>query len=317
MAKKKVFRPRVSSADIRKKIKFFYMEKFFNKWMNKYEFPELNYQQKHYFMKKMWAEGTIAVSLIKSADNLLAGLMDSGVIDMKENKIIFTPWTFAQRYNIYDFPTHIRLINTRGMKFITTKELELDKEAVIIYAQKNHKSVLSSIEAKILEIVDLEMKKRTALKAQSQSWMFAFSPEDFEQAKILQEQIENDEPYMMVPLTEVDKAKSLTSGAPYIVDKLQTEIDGRVNEVLTMLGVNNIGVGEKKEHLIVDEVNANNEDVNQQSYSFTSEVEDGFDRVGKVLGFKVHVIDVNEMFKEAEDEVDEKEDNPDESNFDD
>ena len=76
-------------------------------------------------------------------------------------------------------------------------------------------------------------------------------------------------------------------------------------------------LAKKKEHLIVDEVNANNEDVNQQSYSFTSEVEDGFDRVNKVLGFKVHVIDVNEMFKEAEDEVDEKEENPDESNFDD
>ena len=158
------------------------------------------------------------------------------------------------------------------------------------------------------------MKKRTALKAQSQSWMFAFSPEDFEQAKILQEQIENDEPYMMVPLTEVDKAKSLTSGAPYIVDKLQQEIDGRVNEVLTILGVNNIGIGEKKEHLIVDEVNANNEDVNQQSYSFTSEIEDGFDRVDKVLGFKVHVIDMNEVYKEAEDEVDEKMEDEDNGN---
>ena len=312
MAKKRVFRPRSSSADIRKRIKFFYMEKFFNKWMNKYDFPELNYQQKHYFMKKMWADGTIAVSLISTSDNLLAGLMDSGVIDMKENKIIFTPWVFAQRYNIYDFPTHIRLINTRGVKFITTDELELDKDAVIIYAQKNHKSVFSSIEAKINEIVDLEMKKRTALKAQSQSWMFAFSPEDYDQAKVLQEQMENDEPYMFVPLEEVDKAKSLTSGAPYIVDKLQNQIDGRVNEVLTILGVNNIGIGEKKEHLIVDEVNANNEDIEQSSYSFTSEVEDGFDRVNKVLGYKVHVVDVNEFFKEVEDEVDEKEDYSDE-----
>ena len=138
MAKKRLFRPRASSKDIRNKIKFFYMEKFFNKWMSKYEFPELNYQQKHYIMKKWWGEGSIAVSLVKTADKVLAGLIDDGVIDMQENKIIFTPWTFAQRYNIYDFPTHIRLINVRGVKFITDKELELDKEAVIVYAQKNH-----------------------------------------------------------------------------------------------------------------------------------------------------------------------------------
>ena len=199
------------------------------------------------------------------------------------------------------------------MKFITNKELELDKEAVIIYAQKNHKSVYSSIEAKIQEIVDLEMKKRASLKCQSQAWMFAFAPEDYEQAKVLQDQIENDEPYMFVPFREVDKVKALTSGATYIVDKIQNEIDGRVNEVLTMLGVNNIGINEKKEHLVVDEINANNEDIEQQSISFKSEIEEGFERVYKVLGYYVQVIDLNEEFKEDEDELDEKEDNEDAS----
>ena len=310
MAKKIIFRPRISTKDIRKKIEFFYNEKYFNKWMSKYEFPKLNYQQIHYIMKKFWCDGSIACSNIVKADSKLAELMTDGLIDMKENKIIFTPWAFANRYNIYDFPTHIRLINTRGVKFITPKELELDQEAVLIYAQKNHKSVFSTIEAKLMEIVDLEMKKRVALKCQSQAWMFAFAPEDFEQAKVLQEQIEADSPYMFVPFQEVDKVKALTSGAPYIVDKIQAQIDKINNEILTMLGVNNIGIGEKKEHLIVDEVNANNEDIEQQSYSFTSEIEDGFKRVEKVLGFYCPVIDVNDMFKETEDEIDEKEDEP-------
>lgn len=308
MAKKRIYRPRMSTKDIRNKIKFFYMEKFFNKWMSKYEYPELNYQQKHYIMKKLWSDGSVAVSLIKSADPVLAGLIEDKVIDYKENDIIFTPWAFANRYNIYDFPTHIRLINARGVKFITARELELDKEAVIIYAQKNHKSVFSSIEFIINQLVDIEMKKRIALKAQAQPWFFAFSSEDFEQAKVLQEQMENDEPYMFIPFNEADKVKSISSGQQYIVDKLQQDIDGRLNTGLTIIGVNNIGIGEKKEHLIVDEVNANNEDINQQSYSYKSEIEDGFDRVEKVLGKKVHVIDINELFKEDEDEIDEKED---------
>lgn len=315
MAKKKrIFRPRISSSDIRKKIRFYYNEKYFNKWMSKYEYPELNYQQKHYLMKKFWAEGSIACSKITSANGNLKQLILAGAIDMKENIIIFTPWTFANRYNIYDFPTHIRLINTRAVKFITTEELELDVDAVIIYAQKNHKSIFSAIEAKIDEIVDLEMKKRSALKAQSQAWLFAFSDEDFEQAKVLQEQLEADEPYLFVPLAEVDKFKGVSSGVQYIVDKIQDQIDCINNEILTILGVNNVGVGEKKEHLIVDEVNANNEDIEQQSISYKSEIEDGFDRVNKCLGFKVNVIDMNEIYKEAEDEVDEKEDGEDDEN---
>ena len=316
MPKIKIYRPRVSSNDVRKKIKFYYLEKFFNKWMNKYEFSNLNYQQKHYIMKKFWSVGTIACSQIKSADETLAGLMDDGSIDMGENKIIFTPWTFANRYNIYDFPTHVNLINTRGVKFITTKILEIDKEVVIGFAQKNHKSIYSSIEAKIDELVDIEMKKRVSRKAQSQPWLFAFSPEDFEQAKRLQEQMENDEPYLFAPFNDVDKVKGITSGAPYVVDKFEQDRQKIENDILTMLGVNNVGIGEKKEHLIVDEVNANNEDIEQQSISFKSEIEDFFDRIYKVFGYKVQVYDMNEMFKEAEDEVDEKEDdNNDESNY--
>ena len=312
MAKEIYYRAKPSDKKIKDRIRFFYVEKFFNKWMSKYEFPELNYQQKHYCMKKWWSVGNVACSNVASADKLLAGLMASGEVDMKENQIIFTPWAFANRYNIYDFPTHATLINTRGVKFITPRVLEIDKEVVIIYAQKNHKSVWSSIEVKVEEIVDLEMKKRTALKAQSQAWFFAFSPEDFKIAKALQESLDNDDPYMFGAFNDPDRIKGIQSGAPYIVDKIQQQIDGRVNEVLTMLGVNNIGIDEKKEHLVVDEINANNEDIEQQSISFKSEIEDGFERVAKVLGFKVHVVDMNEMFKEAEDEVDEEEDPNDE-----
>ena len=312
MAKEIYYRAKASDKKIKDRIRFFYVEKFFNKWMSKYEYPELNYQQKHYIMKKFWSVGNVACSNVASADKLLAGLMASGEVDMKENQIIFTPWAFANRYNIYDFPTHATLINTRGVKFITPRVLEIDKEVVIIYAQKNHKSVWSSIEVKVEEIVDLEMKKRTALKAQSQAWFFAFSPEDFKIAKALQESLDNDDPYMFGAFNDPDRIKGIQSGAPYIVDKIQQQIDGRVNEVLTMLGVNNIGIDEKKEHLVVDEINANNEDIEQQSISFKSEIEDGFERVDKVLGFKVHVVDMNEMFKEAEDEVDEEEDPNDE-----
>jgi len=311
MAKEKLYRPRVNSAGVRNKIKFYYTEKFFNKWMSKYEFIGLNYQQKNYLMRKLWSDGSVACSNIKSASKELAGLMDNGAIDMGENELIFTPWAPARRFNIYDYPTHVRLINTRGVKFITNKELRLDDEVVIIYAQKNHKSVFSSIEAKINELIDIEMKKRVARKAQSQPWMFAFSPEDFEQAKILQEQMENDEPYMFVPFKDVDKAKSLVSGAPYIVDKLEQDRQKVENDILTMMGVNNVGVSEKKEHLVVDEVNANNQDIEEQSMSFESELQECFDRVGENLGRSVQVIDMNELYAPEEEQESQKEDNED------
>ena len=310
MSKKIVYRPRISSKDIRKKIKFFYTEKFFNKWMSKYEYSFLTYQQKHYMMKKFWSEGSIAVSEVYGVEDLIM----RGLIDMEGNEIIFTPWTFANRYNIYDFPTHVNLINTRGVKFITPRELEVDKEVVIIWAQKNHKSVFSSIEAKLNELVDIEMKKRVARKAQSQPWMFTFSPEDYAQAKILEDQLDNDEPYMFVPFQDVDKVKGIASGAPYVVDKFEQDRQKCEDDILTMLGVNNVGIGEKKEHLIVDEVNANNENVEQQSISFQSEIESGFERVYKCFGKKIDVIDMNEIINKEVEEEDKDNDTTDNSN---
>lgn len=310
MAKIKAYRPRIDTKAVKKRIKFFYLEKFFNKWMNKFIFVGLNYQQSNYIMKKFWSEGTIACSTLarnlNDMDKNLAGLMADGTLDYGEDKIIFTPWAFDNRYNIYDYPTHVRLINVRGVKFITQKPLEVDKDVIIGYAQKNKKSVFSSIEAKLDELVDVEMKKRLSRKSQAQPFFVGFSPEDYNLAKSLQEQLENDDPYLFAPAQEVDKIKGFSSGAPYIVDKMEQDRQKIENDILTMLGVNNVGIGEKKEHLIVDEVNANNEDIEQQSISFKSEIEAFFDRVADVLGYKVRVIDMNEVFKEAEDEVDEK-----------
>lgn len=293
MPKVREFRPEFNSKDIRNKFKFFYLEKFFNKWMNKYKFGGLNYQQSHYIMKKFWSEGSIAMSKIFDAKGELIEMMSGGVIDMKENQVIFTPWAHANLYNIYDFSTKVRLINTRGVQFVNPNDLEVDKDVVIIWAQKNHKSVFSSIEAKLNELIDIEMKIRCSRKAQSQSWQFVYSPEDFELVKRMQKSLENDEPYLFIPSNAVDKAKVLQSGAPYIVDKQEQEKEAIINEILTMMGVNNIGTTQKKEHLIVDEVNANNEDIEEQDQAFEDEISAGFDRGYKVLGYKVKVIDNN------------------------
>jgi hypothetical protein len=83
-----------------------------------------------------------------------------------------------------------------------------------------------------------------------------------------------------------------------------------------MLGVNNVGIGEKKEHLIVDEVNANNEEIDTQAVSFKSEIEDCFERVNQCFNHQVYVVDMNELVETNENEEDneDKEDDDNDSN---
>ena len=95
---------------------------------------------------------------------------------------------------------------------------------------------------------------------------------------------------------QYQKVKGITSGAPYIIDKLEQDRQKIENDILTMMGVNNVGIGEKKEHLIVDEVNANNQDIEEQDNAFESQISNDFDRVNKCFSKNIEVIDMNEQY---------------------
>lgn len=58
--------------------------------------------------------------------------------------------------------------------------------------------------------------------------------------------------------SQLTQNEVLDTTAPFLLDKLQDQKNNLINEVLTFLGINNHN-SDKKERLIVDEVNANND----------------------------------------------------------
>lgn len=275
-------RTRANTQKVRDLFTFFYNQKFFNKWMNKFDFDKLNYQQINYIMKKMWGEGTIACSRPIGIPNNLG-------IDLGEDAVIFTPYAPQNVFNIYDYPTQAMPINTRGVKFISSKALDIDKDIVIGYCQKNHKSVYSSIECKLKELVDLEMTIRMNIKTQKIPFVAVTTPENKEAMEDLMEGIENDEPIIFTTLEESEKAKALVSGVPYTIDKLEQMRQKVEDDINTILGCSNVGIAEKKEHLIVDEVQANDQAIEESSDEFLEMMREFFDRIDKVFGYKVNV----------------------------
>ena len=280
--KQKIKQSRKSSTEVRRLFEFFYNQKFYNKWMNKFKFDGLNYQQIDYIMKKFWGEGTISCSKPDGIPNNLG-------IDMKEDSIIFTPYAPQNVFNIYDYPTQAIRINTRGVSFISARPLDIDKEIVIGYCQKNKKSIYSSIECKLKELVDLEMTIRTNIKTQKSPYVAVTTPENKSAVEDLMDGLENDDPILFTTLEESEKAKALVSGVPYTIDKLEQMRQKIEDDILTILGCQNVGIAEKKEHLLVDEVNANNQNISESSDDFLDMVSEFFDRVDKVLGYKVTV----------------------------
>lgn len=275
-------RTRPNTQKVRDLFEFHYNQIFFNKWMNKFEIGNLNYQQIEYIMKKFWKDGTIACSRPVGIPNNLG-------IDLGEDAVIFTPYAPQNVFNIYDYPTQAMPINTRGVKFISQKALDIDKEIVIGFCQKNHKSIYSLIECKLKELVDLEMTIRMNIKTQKIPFVAVTSPENKEAMEDLMEGIENDEPIIFTTLEESEKAKALVSGVPYTIDKLEQMRQKVEDDINTILGCSNVGIAEKKEHLIVDEVQANDQAIQSSNDDFLDMVQEFFDRIEKVFGYKVTI----------------------------
>lgn len=295
-----------SSTLVRESFKFYYNQKFFNKWMNTIKLDGLNYQQIEFIMKKFWSDGTIAVS---KPVGIPTGIVDK----MEDYDVIFTPWTMQGLYNIYDYPIQALPINLRGVSFISTKPLDVDKDIVIIYCQKNHKSVFSSIEAKFNELIDIEMVKRVCLKVQKMPWLFTTTPENKQAIENLARDLDGDEPTLFTTLSDAELGKGLGSNAPYILDKLEQQRQKVENDILTILSTNNVGIAEKKEHLIVDEVNANNQEIQDSGNDFVNMVQEGFDRVKQCFGKEVKVSLIHEPMMDYEPNEDEEQDGGDEN----
>lgn len=81
----------------------------------------------------------------------------------------------------------------------------------------------------------------------------------------------------------------MVTQAPYIVDKLQTYIVSQENELLTILGIDNTGSAAKKAQMVVDEVNANNDVINDYGASIEDELRRWLDRANKVLGRNITI----------------------------
>lgn len=279
------------TTDFKTYTKNVYMNKYYNLFMNAYKIKEVDYQANNYIFRKLWADGSLACFKLEGSE---------GSTDYPEGEPIFTPYAPSQ-WNIYDFPTYLNLINIRGVKFIPSKQMEVDKDVVIIYVQRNFKSVRAMVEWYVDRIVKAETIINNCLNGHKTPWIIATTPESKMKSTELRDLLESDEPSLFLELEEVDRAKLLLSGAPYIIDKLDAYKRGIENDLREFLGLNNLGVTEKKEHLVTNEIEANNEATDDSKDVFTDMISESLERVKQVLRITL-TLKVKENNIEDEDE---------------
>ena len=139
---------------------------------------------------------------------------------------------------------------------------------------------------------------RVNINQQKFPWFVNTTPNNKKTMETMFEKVMNGEPYILGSKDQIGSVEVLTLNTPYIADKLNQYKYELEREVLSFHGLNNNF--EKKERLLVDEVNSNNDFIDRNVELMYRQRQLACEEMNKKFGWNVKVINLNEEVKESQ-----------------
>lgn len=150
---------------------------------------------------------------------------------------------------------------------------------------------------RMAEIDDIIMQN---LRQQRVPYLFATNENNQYSIKSLYDRMYQGEPAIFIDgdmlKGEPENIIVLPTQAPYLVDKLQLQKQEMERELLTFLGINN--TLEKKERLLVDETNSNNQYIKMASDLGFKQRQLACEQINKMFGLNVTVSETQDEFQQ-------------------
>ena len=137
---------------------------------------------------------------------------------------------------------------------------------------------------------------RVNINQQKFPWFVNTTPNSKKTMEEMFKKVLNGEPYILGSKDQIGSVEVLTLNTPYIADKLNQYKYELEREVLSFHGLNNNF--EKKERLLVDEVNSNNDFIDRNVELMYRQRQLACESLNKKFGWNVRVINLNEETKE-------------------
>lgn len=208
---------------------------------------------------------------------MLGAFMDSAV------GLLILPCSGVSNYNVYGEPMEYTVY---GHNY--TRNIKADD---IIIIRNNAMGVGDSEDLQLFaeRINEIEQTKDVNLVQQNTPFIFLTDEKERLTFKNMFKQIKEHR-YAIFGSKglAMNKPEALQTTAPYLLDKLQIDKTALMNELLTFLGINNSDT-EKKERLLVDEVNANNDFILVNIDHMYDEREKAVEEINKKFGVQIKV----------------------------
>ena len=245
-------------------------------------------QQENFIMRKLWSEGTVALRNIENTDMMAAASYATN------------------QYNIFDFPEVITLVKNRDAsdKIIPKDPQVVNKDVAIIYCLPSHEPIEKIVDFYCSRMAQVELVINNNLKLHSNPFLISCTEENKQQMEDIVNRILNNELVVFCSQKDITNLQALLLNAPYLIDKLKEYQVSLENELLTILGIDNFGTA-KKAQLLVDEVNANNDIINDFGASIEDELRKYLERANKVLNRNISIeakskpVDATKDFEDA------------------
>ena len=187
---------------------------------------------------------------------------------------INTKCTSDGNLNIYGLPTSLHCYSydfSTSKKLYTGLPMEEGKDDSCILVMNNWNRIptIVTIQLFAYRLYEAETTAMTNIKAQKTPVLITVDEASRLMMENMYSQYEGNRPVIYGDKKQlgVDSIKAIKTDAPFIADKVMDYKKEIWNEALTFLGVNNIMI-QKKERLITDEANSNNELINLNLQSF-------------------------------------------------
>lgn len=196
-----------------------------------------------------------------------------GMFELASGGLAFAPATPIGKLNMYYNPNKIQLIPINGgsawyrhayffVKELASGNIIVPPDACVCFDNESRIPLIPILRDYARRLANIDRKIDININAQATPYLIVCEEESRRDAINLYKQIGGNEPLIIANkgLAQSLSASVFPTAAPYVADKLLADQQKIINQVYTILGVDNSNT-EKKERMIDAEATSNNEQI--------------------------------------------------------